>query len=40
MVACVPVNAAPQEGQLEVFSGTEAEHWGQVTIGRIVYRLT
>ena len=40
MVACVPVNAAPQEGQHEVFSETEAEQRGQVFIGPLVYRLT
>jgi hypothetical protein len=39
-VGCVPVNAAPQDGQLIEFSVTAAEHWGQVFIGRVVYRLT
>jgi hypothetical protein len=38
-VGCVPVNAAPQEGQLGVFSATAAEQTGHLFIERVVYRV-
>jgi len=40
MVACVPVIAAPQEGQVGEPSATPVEQRGQVVIGPLVYRLT
>lgn len=39
IVACVPVNTAPQEGQLRLFSVTGAEQTGQVFMGEGVYRV-
>jgi hypothetical protein len=39
MVACVPVNAAPHEGQSRLFSVTAAEQAGQVFIEAVSYRL-
>ena len=38
-VGCVPVNAAPQEGQLRLFSVIALEQTGQVAIGAVVYKL-